>query len=153
MRHFAKTRKHSYRMRAASLPSSGGRMCCGGGDGYPGWCVWVRGHTPQTKRHPPSQWTEEITHTCENITFPQLLPKEILKYNENYGTPIAKTRIFGIPVEILRQLKMSRQVTTCHCVYWESQYNRIILLVALLISVNSCLTKYCPFWIPLGTFV
>ena len=32
---------------------------------------WMLGYTPSP--HPPQPWTGFLTHTCENITFPQLL--------------------------------------------------------------------------------
>ena len=56
------TRMHSSRMRTVCCR---GRLILGGGGVCPGSVC-------QGGVHLPPLWTEFLTHTCENITFPQL---------------------------------------------------------------------------------
>ena len=70
------TRMHSSRMcssdRLGEMPEWGcvcqGGGCLPGGVAYLGWVYTI---PPRHRgRHPPP-WAEFLTHTCENVTFPQ----------------------------------------------------------------------------------
>ena len=41
--------------------------------------VFGKNYAKQECNTPPSLWTEGMTHACENITFPQLLLRAVIK--------------------------------------------------------------------------
>ena len=64
--HFLKNTKNQECIPVGCVPS----LCLVGRDVCPRWC---------TPPPPPPLWTEFLTHTCENITFPQLRLRTVIK--------------------------------------------------------------------------